>query len=645
MKKLLLFLLVFFNAIIALPQEANDNPILNDIGISYDSIITYLSRDDITLDDKVMMARTGVEVLTPYDKTTRIFSMVLEQAKREENPSLIVSFYCMIANNYMLDSRLDQTKVYLDSAQVHISDTDNDESLGIYYYLLGLYHTFTGNQDAGHEAYYKSINHYEKAGNKLKLILFLLYDIAVPYVQQYDYIGLEPIVRKMLATAQQLNTAEGYILAYQLMGHYHETIFSKTHDAVHNDSTLYYHHLAIETYENASDLVKAIAINQIFDSYNVLLNAELENETPQWDTVLYYADKGLIHATPTDTVKVARIHISKSRAHMKRNNIKEADKDAKIALSLLQTQTEGINAAYYSALYEVMASISAAQGNYRASYQYEQLRNKAQKTVYDTERYEKIKELETKYQSEKKELEIAHLKAENSYQLRLRLWQWGIIVLLLGLSVFIYQWQRAKRKLVANRLHITRLEKEEVQLNLSLKEEQAARAEMEKYEALLEVHFKELNIEGKESELLALRAEKDELDKQIKAYSDKLFDYENSVALSSAVPTDENWTVIVDEMTQLISKRFKDDARETYLLHLKKIDKNFLKRMEEVLPNILSSPYLKYSICFVLDMPVKDVALCLSVEPNTVYTTRLRMKKKLKLKSGDNLDLELKKLS
>lgn len=644
MRKLVLSVLFSFLSLALFAQDADEGPILNNMGISYDSIINYLSRTDVSLADKVLMVRTAVQVVDPIDKTMHIFRLTLSQAKKEEQPTEIVRLYCSIANNYYLDTKLEQMKIHLDSAEVYVPKVENDEVLGMYYYMRGVCHVQSGNEEAGQESFYKAIRYYEAAGNNQMVIIYLLYDMAVPYVLRDDPVGMEPIVRKMLSAARQWKSDQGYILAYQMMAYYHNAAFKSTHDSAQQDSSVYYHARTVDVYENADDLLKTMAFTQIYESYANLLRSELEKNDPDWDVVVKNADKTLKHAVPTDTIRILRTHLGKAKALLKKGDLTEGEKEAKIALQMIQTQKAGMHSTYQEDAYEYLSELYAKKNNYKEAHRYEQLKGRAQKEVFKAEQYEKIKELNTKYETEKKELEIEYLTAENEYQTKLRFWHWVAIALVLGAGIFVSQWQATKRKLVANQLKVTQLEKEEVELNLALKEEQAARMEMERYEALLEVHFKELEIEGKESELSALKTEKEELDSHIRAYSERLQTYENEVAKVRNAST-EAWAVVCDELSKLIAKRFKGEAAGEYLRTLNRVDSRFLVRLEERLPDVLASTFFKYAVCFVIDMPVRDIAECLSVEPNTVYMVRTRMKKKLDLAAGENMDMLLKSLA
>ncbi|WP_370525487.1 hypothetical protein [Dysgonomonas sp. 521] len=92
-----------------------------------------------------------------------------------------------------------------------------------------------------------------------------------------------------------------------------------------------------------------------------------------------------------------------------------------------------------------------------------------------------------------------------------------VSIIIIGIRVYVM-----KKKAVLRDMEIVQMEKDEIEMQMNLKKEQAKRIELEKYEALLEVHFKDMEIEGKESELEELKHNKQMLDKQIESYGNKL---------------------------------------------------------------------------------------------------------------------------
>ncbi len=67
-------------------------------------------------------------------------------------------------------------------------------------------------------------------------------------------------------------------------------------------------------------------------------------------------------------------------------------------------------------IYKTLSKISAAQNNYSDAYMYVQLYSKLKDSIFDEESTRQIAEMQTKYQSEKKEKENIELKGKNEMQ-------------------------------------------------------------------------------------------------------------------------------------------------------------------------------------------------------------------------------------
>ncbi|MDR2149106.1 MAG: hypothetical protein LBE91_21920 [Tannerella sp.] len=253
-----------------------------------------------------------------------------------------------------------------------------------------------------------------------------------------------------------------------------------------------------------------------------------------------------------------------------------------------------------------------------------------------------IKELELKTAAEAKDNEYRQLKRDREYNERRNKLLW-VISVLLGLgAVFFVLYNSSKRKNIARQIALMNAEKEEANLQLKLKEEQAVQSELQKYEVLSQFNLKEQELHGKLEDFEQLRKEKELLDRRIEDYRQSIEAFESSVE-KSVSENNELQREITEELKLHIKKYLPDT--EEYVKNIENIKDDFVDNIQKTIDGNLSRQYLKYCICFAVEMTVKDVSDCCFVEQSSVHMIRYRLKKKFNLGNDDNIDLYLKKLS
>jgi len=58
----------------------------------------------------------------------------------------------------------------------------------------------------------------------------------------------------------------------------------------------------------------------------------------------------------------------------------------------------------------------------------------------------------------------------------------------------------------------------------------------------------------------------------------------------------------------------------------------------------ISPIYIRYCICFIIGMSIKDIADCFCVEISSIYTARSRLRNLLKLEKDADIDVYFKNL-
>lgn len=626
-------------------SQSEENPILNNNGLTYNTIIKTLNDKNIPFSKKYDMVKKDMTCLDPIDKTTEIFIKTLQLAKKEKANTETFSMYCAIANNYALERAPSKMKLFLDSAAIYNAKIDDNNLLGIYNYIYGNYYSITNDEKAASSYYFKAIDYFEKEGNKKAIIIAILYNISVGHFDRKDDKEVKKIIDKMQAVIKDSDDFQCYINVNQVIASYYNLLIEKNGSQPYlQDSIQTYNLKAINKFESLSDVDKRIAILDIMFSYVNAVDLELSREKPNWKIINDCAKRIDEISQPTDTSRLVWIHQVKARIELHNKNYNVAEKELNKAFILLDTQVEGKAENGYITLYQDFINVYEAEGNFKDALKYQKLKEVYVAEVNEAERYNAVKDVETKYDTEKKEIEIIRLKEKSAYHEKIRILYIILIVLLILVALVIYLWISGKRKITLKELEITKVKKDEAELQKEIEKEKSARMRLEKYEALLESHFKDMEIEGKEKELEDLKTAKNKIEEEINSYIQKTQKYESYLDKVKENLDDKSVDVLYKDVKQLLRERLSHNS-ESVITEVDKIDESFFVQIEKDSEGTISAMYLKYCICFALEMNIADIADCFSVEASTIRMARYRIKQKLNLSKDENLDIYLRKLA
>ncbi|MDL2228148.1 hypothetical protein LJC30_04600 [Odoribacter sp. OttesenSCG-928-L07] len=96
--------------------------------------------------------------------------------------------------------------------------------------------------------------------------------------------------------------------------------------------------------------------------------------------------------------------------------------------------------------------------------------------------------------------------------------------------------------------------------------------------------------------------------------------------------------ILIQRIAQSISKSLiVNQKKNDYIASLIGLDTSVLEQVCNLSEGRITNLDIKYIICFMIDMDVKDISLLFNIEPASVHTVRYRIKKKF----GDNQQLKL----
>lgn len=455
--KILSTLLFLFLAMFVFPQE---KPTL-------DIFLEQIADNKLTMDEKyALIQSTGHLALT---EQITMKKALLEWAKKENDKAKLITLYSMLNNLYHNSKEHEIGKIYLDSAMLYVDKTNNVDALGALYYQLGNYYYTVSDITTAHTHYYKAIEYYEQSETKQVLLSMIYYRVGSEYIEREDTLSAGRIVPKMLA----IELDEPFKIYYDNINSFAASYFHLKAEKdplnieAYLDSSLYYLRKAVDIYHSHIDIAPNPGGARRLVCQNYYRIAKTLQERGDIDGAWENLKKGeqlLVNDPSTES----KYLVAKGMLQTKRGELDEAEVSLKQAEAYHESGELSAPGRELSIIYAGLANLYAAKKQYGAAYEYKQKENRLITQINDTERYNIIKELETKHEVEKKEESIRQLTEVNEYQQKVKYLYIGIIVLVLFLLFFILIWFRNKRKVDAAQLNMVKLKQQEAELEAAL---------------------------------------------------------------------------------------------------------------------------------------------------------------------------------
>lgn len=323
-----------------------------------------------------------------------------------------------IASIYILKSDYDSVIYFADSAIVSAERAGYRRGLGFAYSQKANGYHYRGK-------YEESIKYYQLA---LKIFDEIGYLIGVSSCNNNIGLGLQLIdkneesmeyFRRSLDVAMQLNNIDEIATAYQNIGSYFYTVYrnekkllktKQINEANYHpdyvDSCLFYYMKALELREQTGYEYRiASSLNNVGLAYSIAGEYELANEYLSRANEIFAKSENLYEIV----VNLTTTGYNYNQIGKYREAIDLLNKSAKIARSIRLTENEMMNYRYLADAYDSIGEFRNAIKNLNLYIAY-------QDTTRDEKSRKIIEELETVYETEKKEQEIVNQKAINEKQ-------------------------------------------------------------------------------------------------------------------------------------------------------------------------------------------------------------------------------------
>ena len=607
-----------------------------------DSLYNIICNDGISYSKKIKTAKShsNMSLYTEYsDKIIPLFNNLLNEAQKKSDYNGVLLCYNSLINTHLGLHDTENAKKYLDSADLYVNRVKDMRLIASYYGNRGrfIHRNYPERTLEAISDYQNSLYFYDKAGVKgyEDLVVIILRNLVIDGIQRNDSAYVLKNVRKITDLKKNFNSPIIEFLSIDVNRAISEMYYTNTHEEKYLDSIVDHTRKCLDLYEGgiSPDFLSYTAI----DLYSMMAEAmsrKKEVDIAVVDSLLSIAESKVIQ---TDSIGLARIFQVKAFSLFNQSLIDSAE----MYIVKSQKYLEGRNRNNYFSQVKIninlLRDIYIAKGDYEKAIEYDDLWMKKDEEI----RANEVKELELQFEVLTKDLELKQLNSNILYQNNLHKMYILICVLLCLSILFLILLTRSKRKYLNNRLALIDAEKEEAKLKLMLKEEQTVKTQLEKYEVLSDFHLKEMELIGKTKELEQLYLDKENLDKQVELFHQKIEEYE--VFEKGEQTSYDIQNVIIEDLKRLILKQMPD--KDIFVENINSLDNSYTDIISNSSDGKLSVSYLKYCICFAIGMTISDVAECFNIEQSSVHMIRYRLKKKFELGNDDDLDVFLRNKS
>lgn len=411
-------------------------------------------------------------------KSYQILETNISIARKQSDGKYATILYAVQAMNYRLDNKAAESTKSLDMARVYSLKTSSTETKGYYYYAKGWILERNNKTTDAVAAYLKAIEYFENSpttstlyarfGNAAK-------ELSAIYANLNEYQLEEKYSKQFLLLASKQNDPNFIFDAYMRMGYVYEQKYTQfPSNTEFRNKTEQYYLQAITTFNknkdrmlNRSNLSYA-AINLAnlytgFDSNKAMQYAQLANRVSleTGDAIHIASSFGILAelAIQDKNYDLAKSYFLKASMEIGKSPVR----DQRIELAILES----------------LSRISEQQGNYKEALTYYKSYVDQYKNVYDQEKLDITKRLESQFDKERQEQKYIKLQLESD-----------------------------KKAQEIKLINIVRAQREQVYNNLKLVEENQRER----------LKFSELESEKKEQQLRLAKLETQQKNNDINSY-------------------------------------------------------------------------------------------------------------------------------
>ncbi|MDR3025279.1 histidine kinase [Chryseobacterium sp.] len=345
-------------------------------------------------------------------KSYQILEANISIAARQTDGKYATILYAVQAMNYRLDNKTAESSKSLDMAKAYSLKTNSNEAKGYFNYAKGWILTRNNKTTDAVAAYLKAIDYYEKSpttstlygrfGNVAK-------ELSTIYSNLNEYQLEEKYSKQFLLLASRQNDPNLIFDAYMRIGYvYEQKYIQNPSNTELRDKTEQYYLQAITTFNKNKDRM----LNRSSLSYAAINLANLYTE--------FDSDKAMEYAQIANKVSLETgdaIHIASSFGILAELALQNKSYDLaksyflKASMEIGKSPVRDHNIEL--SILESLSRISEEQGNYKEALTYYKSYVDKYKSVYDQEKLDITKRLESQFDKERQEQKYIKLQLES----------------------------------------------------------------------------------------------------------------------------------------------------------------------------------------------------------------------------------------
>lgn len=421
-------------------------------------------------------------------KSYQILETSIPIAAKQTDGKYATILYAVQAMNYRLDSKGTEALKSLDMARVYSLKTNSNEAKGYFQYAKGWILIRNNKTTDAAAAYLKAIDHYENSPTTSTLygrFATVLKELSTIYSNLNEYQLEEKYSKQFLLLASKQHDPNLIFDAYMRMGYVYEQKYGQNPSdiALRNKAEQYYLQ-AIKTFNKSKEAM----LNKTNLSYAAINLANLYTD--------FNRDKAMQYARLANNVSLETgdaIHIASSFGILAELAVQDKDYDLaksyflKASMEIGKSPVRDHNIEL--SILESLSQLSEGQGNYKEALNYYKSYVNKYKSIYDQEKLDITKRLESQFDKERQEQKYIKLQLESD-----------------------------KKAQQIKLINIVRAQREQVYNNLKLVEENQRER----------LKFSELESEKKEQQLRLAKLETEQKNKDISNFK-KLLTFKEKI--------------------------------------------------------------------------------------------------------------------
>jgi len=413
--------------------------------------------------------------------------------------------------------------------------------------------------------------------------------ISTIYTRQEKYSEAMQISREVISILEKNDDKSGTLgLAYSSLGILYE--YQKK-----QDSAALFFNLALKDFQKSNNLA------YLPNAYIKLGESEIKQNRKE--NGLDYFKKGLAIANKSDNkqaqvtclLAIGNLYLKDSNFTLARENFQKANQ---ISIFLSDKIFEIMTL-------ERLIELNNLQKNYPETTLLQKRLILLKEESYSIERAKIVKNLEIQFNIAEKNRKLAFISKEKEVAKLMNYLLVSLFIILVIISISVY-------------LYLKNINKRDKQLLLT---KEALLDSLEKQRELEEIQFQN-DLDYKESQLSSITLhmlQKNELLTEIKT------------AIDNQQPLSEQ------QLIKMVNRHFEqNNVWNDFDRYFESINKNFYTRLKQAHPEI-SANDLKICALIKLNLSIKEMSTILNISPDSVKTSRYRLRKKLKLTADENL--------